>query len=72
MLTALASAAVEALDAGCNDFITKPFEKEVLKARVRCAVQMVKLREEELTRNEVQQPTADAAVPGERRQRKVA
>lgn len=35
---------LEALDAGANDFISKPFDKEVLQARIKVATQAVELQ----------------------------
>lgn len=35
---------LEALEAGANDFVGKPFDKEVLQARVKVAVQSVELQ----------------------------
>lgn len=41
-------AIIESLGSGCNDYISKPFQEDVLQARVRTALQVKRLHEVEL------------------------
>lgn len=44
---------VEGLNAGANDYITKPFSQEVLRARIRTALRLKSLNDELLEKNKI-------------------
>ncbi|GAA4079789.1 response regulator [Nonomuraea soli] len=50
---------IEALDAGADDYVTKPFDIEELFARIRAVTRRVGLHEEELARIQVGDHTID-------------
>ena len=54
---------VEAFDAGADDYVCKPFNPEILLARVRAGQRMIELREQvELDRRDRQRQVAEMAV----------
>jgi len=48
--TSVSSCIIEAFDSGCNDFVSKPFDKQVLKSHVRAVLRLKECHEEEVAR----------------------